>query len=710
MSEYPYEIIPQDADIRILRIFAGSSGDIICDLKPIRFGSVPYLALSYVWGSYEDPTTMPKIIVQKKTKEGRPSQSTMAVRSNLFGALEQLRHPSKDVYCWADAICIDFENVQERELQLAVARDVYQKAERVMHWLGRQKEYTLNAFKCIRLLRESGLEQKLQAERFEQLLCFQRLLANVWFSRRWIIQEVVFARPAVVFSGSCSIYWSVFMEAAINYFAYQDRIEALASQQLHGEFSRYSTQGAKVLLTVTNSISRQHQPKPWEALRAIKRTSTEGGFPEDAQPEARNVADLSERERRLIEDYERGSAIEYKYTLEELIYLLYPYEVSDYRDTIYAILSLARDTNRQEPTRTGLSPDTGTSPVDYYNIQPDYNKDVFEVFKDFTKYCVRRQPTFSLDVICRPWVPRSIQQIMHPGERSNFNIVEPHPGDILRIEETRWAYSRQLASWMPTTERLAFDYTQSSERKNGDSFVGPPGKSIYHATRSIPAEVSFGEVIQHNPLSGEKLSVDVPRTMSDGTLSARGIQLDSISSLSTRYTGIITGEWLLLGGWSGEQEIPDELWRTIVAGRDPSQDTPFRPGFREASKQALNYRDEHNNIDSISLIQQGDNAVSKFLRRVNDVSWNRRLFRTTKLKRLGLAPSHAAVGDILSVLYGCSVPVVLRKLLDNNRQETGQYQLIGECYLDGMMEGEAVSEPYLEQARRDGSEKVFVLG
>jgi hypothetical protein len=66
MSKYPYELIPHDADIRVLRILAGSSGEIICELKPIKFGSLPYLALSYVWGSYEAPTTIPKIMIQEK--------------------------------------------------------------------------------------------------------------------------------------------------------------------------------------------------------------------------------------------------------------------------------------------------------------------------------------------------------------------------------------------------------------------------------------------------------------------------------------------------------------------------------------------------------------------------------------------------------------------------------------------------------------------
>ena len=708
MSKYPYELIPQDADIRILRILAGCSAEILCELKPIKFGSLPYLALSYVWGSYEAPSTMPKIMIQEKTPGGSPR--AMAVRRNLFGALEQLRHPTMDVHCWADGICIDFENVEERESQLALARHIYEKAERVMHWLGRQEEYTFNAFKCIRILREPRFEQNLAAERCQQLRCFQQLLANAWFSRRWIIQEVVFARSAVLFSGSCSIYWSVFKEAADNYFAFQDR-QAPALLKSHTEgICRHSTQAAKVLLTVTSSISRQSQSKPWERLRAFRKASAgREFFAEDAQPEARNFTELSNQERELIEDYEKGSTIEYRFTLEELIYILYPHDVSDYRDVIYAVLSLAEDTNRRQPATAGPIADSNSSPRCYHSIQPDYRKDVFEVLKDFTEYCTQRQSTYPLDVICRPWVPRSIQRMIQATEPSNHNIADLDRLEELRTEGLRWVYARKLASWMPTTERLAFDYTQATERRNADSLVGPPDRPIYHATKSVAADISFGESIQHNRSSRQKSPLEVPRPISDGTLSARGIQLDVMDSLSSQYSGIIAEDWLLLGGWSSQQSIPDALWRTMAADRDPSEGASVKPEFREACKRAVECRDEHNNIDTSSLICHGNDMISKFLRRVNDVAWNRRLFRTKKLKRLGLAPLHAAEGDILSVLYGCSVPVILRRLTNSNGKETGGYELVGECYLDGMMDGEAVSESYLEQARKDGSEKIFVL-
>lgn len=51
----------------------------------------------------------------------------------------------------------------------------------------------------------------------------------------------------------------------------------------------------------------------------------------------------------------------------------------------------------------------------------------------------------------------------------------------------------------------------------------------------------------------------------------------------------------------------------------------------------------------------------------------------------GAVPAEAIMGDIVCFLIGCSVPVCLR-------QDLGRQTLIGECYVDGYMDGEALQE------------------
>ncbi|MCJ1388748.1 hypothetical protein MMC18_001597 [Xylographa bjoerkii] len=65
----------------------------------------------------------------------------------------------------------------------------------------------------------------------------------------------------------------------------------------------------------------------------------------------------------------------------------------------------------------------------------------------------------------------------------------------------------------------------------------------------------------------------------------------------------------------------------------------------------------------------------------------RRYFRTMT-GGLGLGPAECDVSDIIVVALGGKVPYVLR-CLDNSGKEK-QYRLIGECYVEGIMNGEAL--------------------
>ena len=49
------------------------------------------------------------------------------------------------------------------------------------------------------------------------------------------------------------------------------------------------------------------------------------------------------------------------------------------------------------------------------------------------------------------------------------------------------------------------------------------------------------------------------------------------------------------------------------------------------------------------------------------------------------------MGDFVCALYGCSVPVVLRKLPRPGRSD--YWQLVGDAYVDGVMDGEALRLP-----------------
>ncbi|KAI4183083.1 MAG: hypothetical protein L6R41_005596 [Letrouitia leprolyta] len=72
-----------------------------------------------------------------------------------------------------------------------------------------------------------------------------------------------------------------------------------------------------------------------------------------------------------------------------------------------------------------------------------------------------------------------------------------------------------------------------------------------------------------------------------------------------------------------------------------------------------------------------------YIRSINEMLEKRFLMETID-RRLGLAPEAAAPGDQVCILLGCSSPMILRPVSDK------KYAVVGACYLDGIMSGEAL--------------------
>ncbi|KAF9693789.1 hypothetical protein EKO04_008129 [Ascochyta lentis] len=61
---------------------------------------------------------------------------------------------------------------------------------------------------------------------------------------------------------------------------------------------------------------------------------------------------------------------------------------------------------------------------------------------------------------------------------------------------------------------------------------------------------------------------------------------------------------------------------------------------------------------------------------------------------IGMVSERAMRGDSVCVLYGCSVPVLLRRCDDSD-----SFVFVGECYLDGYMDGSALDKKEFEERR-----------
>lgn len=396
---------------------------------------------------------------------------------------------------------------------------------------------------------------------------------------------------------------------------------------------------------------------------------------------------------------DQGQEIERLSGLEALVSSLLSFEASDPRDTVYALLSIAKDDNayRNIPTLSG--PENTITP-----LAPDYNKTIEEVYRDFTRFCI--QTSRSIDIICRHWAP---------SRRKASATTDP-----IRITGKKKRKEKpnvKMPSWVPSLDGSPFGNPESAlnGRVHGDSLVGHPDRKNYNAAGRREANVRFEEIISTmsseyessslstSPLSSELSSgVAFTNTATENStpsavffLHVKGFQVDIVHKVSSRIAGgLLLRENLIMGGWDEPEEdpseVPEALWRALVAGRSPEGGNP-PSWYHRACLNCFAHSTSTGDIDTGALIAnpRSSSIMTTFLRRVQSVVWNRKFLKSAMQDYFGLAPMGTEEGDIICILFGCSVPVILRE----HRSLAGEfeyYELIGEAYVYGLMDGEAL--------------------
>ncbi|KAF9870243.1 ankyrin and het domain protein [Colletotrichum karsti] len=170
-----------------------------------------YEALSYAWGSQEDPETL-TIIDASIPSEKR----SLCIGQNLASALRHLRNKTKPRTIWCDAVCINQKDLAERAAQVQRMGDIYRHADRVVVWLGPGDEDAYRSMQIMnqisshidchpftitprdeegrRYLYEStGLA--LSRSDWEGLHAF---LSLPWFTRLWVRQEIILTNDSAI--------------------------------------------------------------------------------------------------------------------------------------------------------------------------------------------------------------------------------------------------------------------------------------------------------------------------------------------------------------------------------------------------------------------------------------------------------------------------------------------------------------------------------
>ncbi len=118
----------------------------------------------------------------------------------LYVFLEMFRTEGyEDQYIWIDQICIDQENVSERNHQVGLMAMIYSHCNIVFVWLSDQDEA------CAAAARDFA-----STRRLDPLVV---LLRNEYFARLWIVQEILLAPAVWVFtSARMWIPWAAIQE------------------------------------------------------------------------------------------------------------------------------------------------------------------------------------------------------------------------------------------------------------------------------------------------------------------------------------------------------------------------------------------------------------------------------------------------------------------------------------------------------------------
>lgn len=205
-----YTVLPAIDAIRLLRLHPRQEGsEIRCTLQTTYLSANPtYTALSYEWGEAKNQKTV--------TLNGQK----VCVRANLWRFLSRLSHAYDDRVLWVDAICINQDDNAERNQQVQVMAQIYESASAVWIWLGEDADNASDVFQSVKSA--ARLEDRSEAVGLDSSFALRTnsylheaivdLSKRTYFTRTWIIQEILLAREVVIYCGEHSVEWDAFLE------------------------------------------------------------------------------------------------------------------------------------------------------------------------------------------------------------------------------------------------------------------------------------------------------------------------------------------------------------------------------------------------------------------------------------------------------------------------------------------------------------------
>ncbi|KAF5627507.1 heterokaryon incompatibility (het-6OR allele) [Fusarium sp. NRRL 52700] len=658
-----------------------------------------YHALSYTWGA-------PLEGLDKRADRNScilVNDDRFYVQPNLFGALK--RFEEFDWYLWIDAICIDQTNQREREIQVGIMSEIYSMAAQVDIWLGDGGEQSAEAIRLTRALSSlaeetGGSEVSLNKNEIESSGLppipskgwepFVDLLDRNWFRRAWVIQETALARQSFVFLGNSEcISWEQLTSALIM-------------------ISRLGWYPNATLAMVKLEEMKTWTPGPYAIhFISVIRVSLESLKETQRHPQISVIEDLTGP------DNWKTTASSH---LAYMMMIGHKFKVANDRDRVYSLLGMVNIA----ASHMGLP---------RCDLEVNYNASVAEVFTAATTNILNHcnhlgfislagiaefhHGTLNLPSNDIPsWVPNFSTE---PSAARTAPILFPWGRGEIRLDASRYSKIGSLG-FSITGSRLSVQAQRIGQFLPGCYlfyvlaylFHVEPFAALllrcdkrYKVTGELHIEAClrtfiFGANIHDSITDLSELGASFKAWLcyilfqylriwdTSMTIDQRLVfleQLTSFQSLVARY------------GDEACDVLPSIEWvkqmlQKLGASNPPDSELALIFSFMERTSSLGGFSEEFDlEWTSVVAKELADTFMlaGKYASMLGSYACQRRVFLTDE-GHLGLAFSSVQEGDSVWVVSSCPVPLVMRPRAD------GTYQLIGDSYVHGIMEGEAVKD------------------
>ncbi|KAK4221303.1 hypothetical protein QBC38DRAFT_134839 [Podospora fimiseda] len=605
--------------------------DLPLQILPIkaRYNWGDYIAMSYTWG---DPTPEHTILL---------NGHEVKVRTNLYTMLEQLRTSPElkrpSIKIWIDALCIDQDDHAEKEIQVGKMDLVYKNALSVCVWLGPPP--STNAFNAAL----DVAQEWLTGHRDTATKDMPDLFRNT--------TELVFNALRTVSTALVNLpYWA-------RLWTTQELVLATSLMFWYGD-RRFTPQDIKILSRAPESWSMMNTktPNPPNSIYVSR-----ANILKDAGWK-HSMNKLSFRDRRP------GStdAIDMGLTIQISRNCL----ATDPRDKVYGILALLpvqlAKTIRLSYSSSQTAWDTYTDFSRSWILHAG-NLNIWNYFFDALHFTVSGDthlPSWVFDLgaqahdatlpIC------STSGVMPDGldfhGRANADRRQKptfsHDGRILYCE----------GIIIDEVKSLSFSYIQSTQEQALSSYFRQFGLETAHSQPIQPqsfvdehTKAALARVIHMDP--------EYDYLSSDGCLLNLFWRSETNSALHT-----------MIDTTQAEEDINESMARAATK-------------LALATAHAVLHQNSNFKIRGIPLQAFFTSPDGRFRPNGTTERDLRKLalgrFCTTKGEKIGKVPERTEIGDKIVVIFACNSPVVVRRKGDH-------YRVLGTCFVDGLMMGEAV--------------------